>query len=47
MTADGRVKKLIFDGTADLLAEARALVNALGVTQGEGARTEIVPQKSW
>lgn len=36
VTADGRVKKLIFDGTADLLAEARALVNALGVTQGEG-----------
>ena len=46
MTADGRVKKLIFDGTADLLAEARALVNALGVTQAR-CGTEIVPQKSW
>mgnify|MGYP001299709193 CR=1 FL=1 len=35
VTADGRVKKLIFDGTADLLAEARALVNALATDTEE------------
>ena len=47
VTADGRVKKLIFDGTADLLAERGRWSTRWASPRARGARTEIVPQKSW